>query len=423
MLGLGDIGPEARAARDGGQGDAVQGVRRRRRVPDLPRDEGRRRDRRASSRRSRRSSAGSTSRTSRRRAASRSSAGCASRSTSRSSTTTSTGRRSSSLAALLNALRVVGKRPGGRAVVHHRRRRGRRRGRRRCCSPPACATSSAATARAPSTAARPGLDARRRPSTPSVTNPRGSRGSADEALAGADVFIGALRRRARSRVEARRARWPRTRSSSRWRTRRPRCRPRTIEGARRGHRHRPLRLPEPDQQRARVPRRLPRRARRARLAITERDEARRRRTRSPPSSRPRSSRPDYIIPSVFNRDVAPAVAAAVARAAEEDGVARRALPGSPARVESLSTGETSFPVGPFLCGSARLLFRAPLAGGPCFGGGSARTLEGVVRERTSDGRASAAWASPRTAFTRGVSRLRLRNGSPSLRSRVARSPG
>ena len=33
---------------------------------------------------------------------------------------------------------------------------------------------------------------------------------------------------------------------------------------------------------------------------------------------------DYIIPSVFNRDIVPAVAAAVARAAEEDGVARRA---------------------------------------------------------------------------------------------------
>jgi malate dehydrogenase (oxaloacetate-decarboxylating) len=32
--------------------------------------------------------------------------------------------------------------------------------------------------------------------------------------------------------------------------------------------------------------------------------------------------PDYIVPSVFNREVVPAVAAAVARAAE-DGVARR----------------------------------------------------------------------------------------------------
>jgi malate dehydrogenase (oxaloacetate-decarboxylating) len=32
---------------------------------------------------------------------------------------------------------------------------------------------------------------------------------------------------------------------------------------------------------------------------------------------------DYIVPSVFNRAVAPAVAAAVAQAAEETGVARR----------------------------------------------------------------------------------------------------
>jgi malate dehydrogenase (oxaloacetate-decarboxylating) len=44
--------------------------------------------------------------------------------------------------------------------------------------------------------------------------------------------------------------------------------------------------------------------------------------------------PDYVIPSVFNRDVAPNVAAAVAAAAEADGVARRSrdavesLPGS-----------------------------------------------------------------------------------------------
>ena len=33
--------------------------------------------------------------------------------------------------------------------------------------------------------------------------------------------------------------------------------------------------------------------------------------------------PEYVIPSVFNRDVAPAVAAAVAEAAELAGVARR----------------------------------------------------------------------------------------------------
>jgi malate dehydrogenase (oxaloacetate-decarboxylating) len=38
---------------------------------------------------------------------------------------------------------------------------------------------------------------------------------------------------------------------------------------------------------------------------------------------PSELEPDYVIPSVFNRDVAPAVAEAVARAAEESGVARR----------------------------------------------------------------------------------------------------
>jgi malate dehydrogenase (oxaloacetate-decarboxylating) len=39
--------------------------------------------------------------------------------------------------------------------------------------------------------------------------------------------------------------------------------------------------------------------------------------------RPDELGPDYVIPSVFNRDVAPAVAEAVALAAEESGVARR----------------------------------------------------------------------------------------------------
>ena len=35
---------------------------------------------------------------------------------------------------------------------------------------------------------------------------------------------------------------------------------------------------------------------------------------------------DYIIPSVFNRQVAPAVAAAVVRVAAAEGLARRELP-------------------------------------------------------------------------------------------------
>jgi malate dehydrogenase (oxaloacetate-decarboxylating) len=40
--------------------------------------------------------------------------------------------------------------------------------------------------------------------------------------------------------------------------------------------------------------------------------------------------PDYVIPSVFNRSVAPAVAAAVADAAQRSGVARRSVPTTPA---------------------------------------------------------------------------------------------
>ena len=45
VLGLGNIGAAGGDAGDGGQGDAVQGVCRRRRVPDLPRHPGSRRDR------------------------------------------------------------------------------------------------------------------------------------------------------------------------------------------------------------------------------------------------------------------------------------------------------------------------------------------------------------------------------------------
>ena len=39
--------------------------------------------------------------------------------------------------------------------------------------------------------------------------------------------------------------------------------------------------------------------------------------------------PDYVIPSVFNRAVAPAVAAAVAEAAQQSGAARRSAPAAP----------------------------------------------------------------------------------------------
>ena len=115
--------------------------------------------------------------------------GCATSSTFRCSTTTSTAPRSSSLAALHNALEVVGKRledlrvvvtgvgAAGVAVTKillaagvARHRRLRQPGRRLI-----------ATARA---SRLEGGDTR------TLTNPRGLAGDADEALAGADVFIG-----------------------------------------------------------------------------------------------------------------------------------------------------------------------------------------------------------------------------------------
>ena len=86
--------PPRRDAGDGGQGGAVQAVRRRGRGADLPGHPGRRRDRRGGEGAGARRSAGSTWRTSPRRAASRSSAGSTRRWTSRSSTTTSTAPRS-----------------------------------------------------------------------------------------------------------------------------------------------------------------------------------------------------------------------------------------------------------------------------------------------------------------------------------------
>ena len=61
-----------------------------------------------------------------------------------------------------------------------------------------------------------------------LTNPRGLQGTADDALGGADVFIGS-RSPARSRPR-RSARWQRTRSSSRWRIRHRRSLPEEIAG-------------------------------------------------------------------------------------------------------------------------------------------------------------------------------------------------
>jgi len=54
--------------------------------------------------------------------------------------------------------------------------------------------------------------------------------------------------------------------------------------------------------------------------------------------RPDELEADYIIPSVFNRDVAPAVASAVAEAAEQSGVARRPRKQRGADIAELSHG-------------------------------------------------------------------------------------
>ena len=240
------------------------------------------------SRRSRRASAASTSRTSPRRAASRSSRGCARRSTSRSSTTTSTERRSSCS--------------------------------RRCRTPSASSargsrtSASSSPARAPPDRPQPGCCAaagageivccdrdgalyRRPPGSRPVqgrrsraqTNPRVLQGSADEALAGADVFIGlsgpgavsvdGIRTMADDAIVFAMANPT------------PEVAPGGDRGPRRRDRDRPLRLPESDQQRARVPRALPRRARRARDARSPTGWSSPQRSRSRTPIAPTTSRP------------------------------------------------------------------------------------------------------------------------------------
>ena len=89
------------------------------------------------------------------------------------------------------------------------------------------------------------------------------------------------------------------------------------------HGHRPLGLPEPDQQLVRLPRLLPRPARRARAQRQRRDEARRRARARQHRVATASSSEEYITPSMFDPRVVPAVAAAVADAAVRTGVARR----------------------------------------------------------------------------------------------------
>ena len=105
---------------------------------------------------------------------------------------------------------------------------------------------------------RPGLDQSLR-ELAEKTNHRGFTGHLREALAGADVFIGVsapdVLDEARRRLDGRRRGRVRPRQSG------PRDRPARRPAPRQGGRHRAQRLPEPDQQRARLPRRVPRAAR------------------------------------------------------------------------------------------------------------------------------------------------------------------
>ena len=315
--------PRGRAAGDGGQGGAVQGVRRRRRVPDLPRDEGRRRDRRAPCEAIAPGLRRDQPRGHLRAALLRDRArGCARRSTSRSSTTTSTARRSSSSPRCSTRSSVVGKRLEDVRVVVDRRRRGRRRRRRRCCSPPASRDIVGCDRQGALYRGRDRPRRRRRPSYAELDEPArparlGRRGARRRRRLHRPLRPGRRQRRRRS------ARWPTARSSSRWRTRRPRSMPEEIEGdvavIATGRSDYPnqinnvLAFPG-----------IFRGALDVRARDDHRgDEARRRARRSPRSSSPTSSRPTTSIPSVFNRDVAPAVATAVADAARRAGVARR----------------------------------------------------------------------------------------------------
>ena len=229
------------------------------------------------------------------------------------------------LAALLNALRVVGKRiedvrvvftGAGAAGNGHGADAARgRRDRHRLLRPPR---------RAPPRA--PGLrrgEARAR----RETNPRDFRGLRRRGAG----RRGRLHRPLRPRRRQRRGHPDDGRAADRLRDGEPEPGGRAggDRGRRRSRRHRPLRLPEPDQQRARLPGRLPGALDVRASAITREMELAAAHALADVVDAEHLAA-DYVLPSVFDRTVAPAVAAAVSRAAEESGVARRRRTSTPA---------------------------------------------------------------------------------------------
>ena len=144
-----------------------------------------------------------------------------------------------------------------------------------------------------------------------VTNPRRVTGGVAEALDGADVFVGLSSARLPEELLARMAPGGIVFALS---NPDPEVHPDVAAGYAAIVATGPQRLPEPDQQRARLPRRVPRRARRGRAADHRGDEARR--GGGHLLGGERRPRADRIVPSPFDPRVAPAVAAAVAAAAD-----------------------------------------------------------------------------------------------------------
>ena len=231
VLGLGDIGPEAAMPVMEGKAMLFKEFARRRRVPDLPRHQGPRRDRRRSSSAiAPDASAASTSRTSPRRAASRS------RTASRPALDIPVfhddqhGTAVVVLAALLNACKLTGPQPGGRARARRRPRRRRRRGHEDPAATPASrdiigCDSRGAAAHEPRGLPRR-LDAGRSSAgSPSTRTPSAAAARPPTSSTGTDLFIGLSGARVHAgrgaRAHERRTRW-----SSRWPTRTPRSRPR-----------------------------------------------------------------------------------------------------------------------------------------------------------------------------------------------------
>ena len=226
------------------------------------------------------------------------------------------------LAALMNALRVVGKRAedvkivvvgagaAGVACTEIMLAHGVRQ------------LSSSATSTASSIAGRPGLD----PALEAIaerTNPAGERGTANDVLAGADVLVGVSRPGAVSRRPC--SRWRRTpivfamaNPDPEVRSRRSATRVAIMATGRSDYPNQinnVLAFPGVfrgalDVRASAINEEMKLAAARAIASVVPNDEL----------------HAEYIIPSVFNREVVSAVAPAVARAAESSGVARRAAP-------------------------------------------------------------------------------------------------